>query len=310
MVGHQNVRFIGGTWNNQFKSVAPSTNEIGTSMVVEPERRKGEFKKGDKVRVVRGSWDKAALPKGSIQTVVAAFTKYGQAYVAFTEEHAKTDNGWDANRFELVEAAPSVPARAPAGPWGDFQVGDEIELTQDYFRVRAGTRHKVEGQTSDLMPWFTSPVDANRLYFSDKYAKLVSKVGVPCKYTRRRLSLLGDTSRYEEVCFALDSMSNAEATKALWQALTTPGSTGVTIPPPLKDTVKLPVRESKLIEAIGYLEDGGLLDVTFKDKSGDESGTYRYSNVSPTLVTRLLTAPSLGAFYVANLRNKYPCQKL
>ncbi|UQA60926.1 KTSC domain-containing protein [Polyangium aurulentum] len=64
------------------------------------------------------------------------------------------------------------------------------------------------------------------------------------------------------------------------------------------------VRSTSLC-SVGYDPTTETLDVEFRDER-----VYRYRGVPPEVHAGLLAAPSLGRFFLAHIRGKYPCERL
>jgi hypothetical protein len=67
---------------------------------------------------------------------------------------------------------------------------------------------------------------------------------------------------------------------------------------------RIPVSSSN-IESIGYDVSSETLEVEFKTQS-----IYQYSNVPQFMHEQLMQAPSVGAFFNANIKNAYACAKV
>lgn len=67
---------------------------------------------------------------------------------------------------------------------------------------------------------------------------------------------------------------------------------------------------SSNILSIGYDRHSELLQVTFKDKEGNPTGTYVYSSVSPTEALDLIFADSIGSHFAKHIKSVKTCQKL
>lgn len=65
-----------------------------------------------------------------------------------------------------------------------------------------------------------------------------------------------------------------------------------------------PVTSSNLV-SVGYEAGSETLKVEFKRQS-----VYQYYNVPQMLYEQLLQAPSIGKFFIANIRDQFPCAKL
>jgi hypothetical protein len=59
--------------------------------------------------------------------------------------------------------------------------------------------------------------------------------------------------------------------------------------------------QSKDLRSVGYNEDLKILEIEF-----NSGGVYQYSNVPPEIYSNLMTAPSKGKFFHANVKNNYP----
>lgn len=64
------------------------------------------------------------------------------------------------------------------------------------------------------------------------------------------------------------------------------------------------VSSSNLV-SVGYDEDYQILEVEFK-----KSGIYSYQNVPLVIFQALMSAPSIGTFFNAEVKNTYPCQRI
>lgn len=62
---------------------------------------------------------------------------------------------------------------------------------------------------------------------------------------------------------------------------------------------------SSNIEAVGYDETSEELDIEFKG-----GAVYRYTGVRPDVYDNLMKAPSVGKFFINNIKEDYPCKKL
>jgi len=67
---------------------------------------------------------------------------------------------------------------------------------------------------------------------------------------------------------------------------------------------RVPVRSTSL-RSVGYNPETRELDLEFK-----EGRLYRYGGVPPEVHEELLHAPSLGRYFLANVRGRYPCERL
>lgn len=63
--------------------------------------------------------------------------------------------------------------------------------------------------------------------------------------------------------------------------------------------------ESSSIASVGYDEELSVLEVEFH-----HGGVYRYGMVPSSVYRDLVTADSLGRFFNASVRNRYPEQKV
>ncbi|HYP15140.1 MAG TPA: KTSC domain-containing protein [Bryobacteraceae bacterium] len=63
--------------------------------------------------------------------------------------------------------------------------------------------------------------------------------------------------------------------------------------------------DSSLIASAIYNRRGGLLDIRFRSEE-----VYRYFKVPPKTYEDLLHAESQGAYFNANIRNKFPYRRL
>ncbi|MBA0183017.1 KTSC domain-containing protein [Pectobacterium versatile] len=68
--------------------------------------------------------------------------------------------------------------------------------------------------------------------------------------------------------------------------------------------IREPVTSSN-IASIGYEESSLTLEIEFI-----KSGVYEYSNVPPHVYTELITATSIGVYFNANIKNKYPTTRI
>ncbi|HVK65153.1 MAG TPA: KTSC domain-containing protein, partial [Polyangium sp.] len=62
---------------------------------------------------------------------------------------------------------------------------------------------------------------------------------------------------------------------------------------------------STSLRSVGYNPEAHELDLEFKD-----GRLYRYSGVPAEVHDELLHAPSLGRYFLANVRGQYPCERL
>jgi hypothetical protein len=69
------------------------------------------------------------------------------------------------------------------------------------------------------------------------------------------------------------------------------------------DLERVLVRSTSLY-SVGYDPTTGTLDVEFRDER-----VYRYRGVPPEVHAALLEASSLGRFFLAHIRGKYPCER-
>ncbi len=69
------------------------------------------------------------------------------------------------------------------------------------------------------------------------------------------------------------------------------------------DLVRVLVRSTSL-RSVGYDPTTEILDVEFRDER-----VYRYRGVPPEVHAGLLEASSLGRFFLAHIRGKYPCER-
>ncbi len=67
---------------------------------------------------------------------------------------------------------------------------------------------------------------------------------------------------------------------------------------------RVPVTSSSLLR-VGYDPETRELDLEFKDNR-----LYRYRGVPPEVHEGLIHAPSLGRYFLANVRGQYPCERL
>jgi len=67
---------------------------------------------------------------------------------------------------------------------------------------------------------------------------------------------------------------------------------------------RIPVTSTSL-RSVGYNPEAHELDLEFKD-----GRLYRYSGVPAEVHDELLHAPSLGRYFLANVRGQYPCERL
>ena len=63
--------------------------------------------------------------------------------------------------------------------------------------------------------------------------------------------------------------------------------------------------DSSAFDRVGYSERTHTLDVQF-----DNSGWYRYTNISPSLFNEFINSESLGGFYNDYIKGQYPCIEL
>ncbi|MCL6325318.1 KTSC domain-containing protein [Pectobacterium polaris] len=68
--------------------------------------------------------------------------------------------------------------------------------------------------------------------------------------------------------------------------------------------IREPVTSSN-IASIGYEESSLTLEIEFI-----KSGVYEYSDVPPHVYTELITANSIGVYFNANIKNKYPTTRI
>lgn len=68
--------------------------------------------------------------------------------------------------------------------------------------------------------------------------------------------------------------------------------------------IREPVTSSN-IASIGYEESSLTLEIEFI-----KSGVYEYSDVPPHVYTELITATSIGVYFNANIKNKYPTTRI
>ena len=73
---------------------------------------------------------------------------------------------------------------------------------------------------------------------------------------------------------------------------------------PTTDMVYLTV-DSSAFDVVGYSERTLTLDLQF-----DTSGWYRYTNIDSDLYQQFMNADSLGSFYNAYIKGRYPCTEL
>lgn len=69
-------------------------------------------------------------------------------------------------------------------------------------------------------------------------------------------------------------------------------------------TVRIQVSSSNL-KSVGYDEEHKILEVEFKG-----GGIYRYKNVPKETFESFLSSPSLGKFFMGNIRNSFLCERL
>lgn len=65
-----------------------------------------------------------------------------------------------------------------------------------------------------------------------------------------------------------------------------------------------PVSSSNLV-SVGYEDTSETLEVEFKN-----GNIYQYYNVPQVMFETLMQAPSVGAFFNANIRNAFACAKV
>jgi hypothetical protein len=70
-----------------------------------------------------------------------------------------------------------------------------------------------------------------------------------------------------------------------------------------KKMIREPVSSSN-IASIGYDESSLTLEIEFI-----RSGVYEYSDIPPHVYNELLNAPSIGIYFNATIKNKYPTTK-
>lgn len=66
---------------------------------------------------------------------------------------------------------------------------------------------------------------------------------------------------------------------------------------------RTPVTSSNLI-SVGYDAENSILEVEFKT-----GGIYQYNGVPKQTHMDMITAPSIGGFFAANVRDSFPCKK-
>ncbi len=64
--------------------------------------------------------------------------------------------------------------------------------------------------------------------------------------------------------------------------------------------------QSSALEQISYDPDGLTLRATFRDSGR----TYVYTDVPEDVYDSLIFADSLGAFFNAHIRNRFPCKEI
>lgn len=63
--------------------------------------------------------------------------------------------------------------------------------------------------------------------------------------------------------------------------------------------------QSSTIASVGYDADNNLLEIEFR-----KGGTYQYYDVPEYQYSNLMSADSLGKYFVANIRNVYRCSRI
>lgn len=62
---------------------------------------------------------------------------------------------------------------------------------------------------------------------------------------------------------------------------------------------------SSNILRFGYQHHRSTLIIEFKNRNGESTGTYEYSDVSPSLFEAMRNAESAGKFFYANIKGSY-----
>lgn len=169
-------------------------------------------------------------------------------------------------------------------------------------RLIGGDCHGQTRSIADSAKQYTATVydqDVNRTYHRNLQVTTRER---SIEYTRRTVTLVGDTFNYQEDCLVWAALTLKEAVTLIAQ-LPLPKST-------VADIEMVPVEGSSLIAAVGYDADLKVLAVRMGVERGTDKGLYYYTDVPAKLAWQFLASASKGTFYNANIKGKFTARKV